>query len=84
MKFDEFLIEKGIENARKKAWGYALSLAYLEDLKFEKEVVRIDSEVALLSTKVLEFPKILSQVKWIHTSTQKNQIFAIPRLLHSR
>ena len=84
LKLDEFLIAKGIENARRKAWEFAVQLAFLEGQEFESEVQRIDLEVASISTKILESPTILKPLKWMISKTQKNQIFAIPRLLQGR
>jgi hypothetical protein len=84
LKLDEFLIAKGIENARKKAWEYAVELAYLEGNAFQQTVQSIDSEVAKISTKILKTPTVLSPLHWVISKTQKSQIFAIPRLLQGR
>jgi hypothetical protein len=84
LKFDEFLIAKGIENARRKAWEYAVKLAYLEGDDFVETVHSIDTEVSNNSTKILKAPTVLSPLHWVISKTQKSQIFAIPRLLQGR
>lgn len=84
LKLDEFLIAKGIENARRKAWEYATQLAYLEGEDFVETVHSIDTEVANNSTKILKAPTVLSPLYWVISKTQKSQIFAIPRLLQGR
>lgn len=81
---DEFLIAKGIENARRKAWDFAVQLAYLEGEDFEQTVRNIDAEVAKSSSKILKTPTVLSPLHWVISKTQKSQIFAIPRLLQGR
>jgi len=84
LKLDEFLIAKGIENARRKAWEYAVQLAFLEGEDFIQTVHSIDTEVARNSTKILKAPTVLTPLHWVISKTQKSQIFAIPRLLQGR